>query len=70
MKKLIVKLTYVADVDDEIGVDYIHEKLDDCIDREFSIDIDSDDEDSSHVLLGLQEWQTKVGDDSLLTIPL
>lgn len=69
MKQVKVTLTYVADVDDELEIDYIHEKLEDCIDQEIPMDIyDFDSEDSWYVRLKLQQAQTSIGADTLITV--
>ncbi len=69
MKQVKVTLTYVADVDDELEIDYIHEKLEDCIDQEIPMDIyDYEGEDSWYVRLKLQQTQTSIGANSLVTI--
>lgn len=69
MKQLKVTLTYVADVDDELEVDYIHEKLEDYIDQEIPMDIyDFDSEDSWYVRMKLQQMQTSIGANTLVTV--
>jgi len=69
MKQVKVTLTYVADVDDDLEIDYIHEKLEDCIDQEIPMDIyDFDVEDSWLVFLKLQQMQTRIGGNSLMTV--
>jgi hypothetical protein len=69
MKQVKVTLTYVADVDDELEADYIHEKLEDCICQEIPMDVyDFLGEDSWHVRLKLQQTRTKIGLNSLVTI--
>ena len=69
MRQVKVTLTYVADVDDELEVDYVHEKLEDCIDQEIPMDIyDFDSEDSWYVRLKLQQFQTSIGGNTLLTV--
>ena len=68
MKQVKVTLTYVADVDDELEVDYIHEKLEDYIDQEIPMDIyDFDSEDSWYVRMKLQQMQTNIGANTLVT---
>lgn len=69
MKHVKVTLTYVADVSDDLEVDYIHEKLEDCIDQEIPMDIyDIFGEDSWYVRLKLQQTQTSIGADTLITV--
>ena len=69
MKQVKVTLTYVADVDDELEVDYIHEKLEDYIEQEIPMDIyDFDSEDSWYVRMKLQQMQTNIGANTLVTV--
>lgn len=69
MKRAIVTLTYVADVPDDLEVDYIHEKLEDCIDQEIPMDIyDFEGEDSWLVQLKLKQAQTSIGASTLVTV--
>ena len=69
MKQVKVTLTYVADVDDELEADYIHEKLEDYIEQEIPMDIyDFDSEDSWYVRMKLQQMQTSIGSNTLVTV--
>jgi hypothetical protein len=67
MKQVKVTLTYVADVDDELDIEYVNAKLEGWIAEEISMDIyDFDFEDSWLVRLKLQQAQTNIGEKTLL----
>lgn len=69
MKRVIVTLTYVANVDDELEVDYIHERLEDYIDQRINMDIyDWECEDSWLVPLQLEKIQTSIGASKMVSI--
>jgi hypothetical protein len=69
MKQVKVTLTYVADVDDEMEPDYIHENLEDYIEQEIKMNVyDFESEDSWLVFLKLQQMQTSIGGNSLITV--
>lgn len=54
-KRVIVTLTYVADVTDDLETDFIHKRLEDYIDQRINMDIyDWEGEDSWLVPLQLQ----------------
>lgn len=68
-KRVIVTLTYVADVDDDLETDYIHERLEDYIDQRINMDIyDWEGEDSWLVPLQLQQMQTSIGSNTMVTV--
>ncbi len=70
MKRLKVTLTYVAEVDDELlQADYVHENLEDYISQEFRMNIYDDlGEDSWIVPLKLQQYQTNIGRQKIVTV--
>lgn len=74
MKQVKVTLTYVADVDDELQPDYIHERLEDYINQQINMDIydmciyGDTMEDSWVVPLKLQQMQTSIGGNTLVTV--
>ena len=68
-KRVIVTLTYVADVTDDLETDYIHERLEDYIDQRINMDIyDWEGEDSWLVPLQLQQMQTSIGSNTMVTV--
>lgn len=68
-KRVIVTLTYVADVDDDLETDYIHERLEDYIDQRINMDIyDWEGKDSWLVPLQLQQMQTSIGGNTMVTV--
>jgi len=68
-KRVIVTLTYVADVDDDLETDYIHERLEDYIGQQINMDIyDWEGEDSWLVPLQLQQMQTSIGSNTMVTV--
>lgn len=68
MQQVKVTLTYVAEVDDEVTIDMIHERTEDYIDQELPLNIyDELGEDSWLVRLKLQQWQTNIRERELVT---
>ena len=68
-KRVIVTLTYTADVSDELELDYIHERLEDYIDQRINMDIyDWESEDSWLVTLQLEKMQTSIGGSARVTM--
>lgn len=69
MKRVIVTLTYVADVDDDLELDYVHERLEDYIEQRINMDIyDWEGEDSWLVPLQLEKMQTSIGANTMVTV--
>ena len=69
MKRAIVTLTYVADVDDDLELDFIHERLEDYIDQRINMDIyDWEGEDSWLVPLQLEKMQTSIGANTMVSV--
>ena len=69
MKRVIVTLTYTADVSDDLEPDYIHERLEDYIDQRINMDIyDWEGEDSWLVPLQLEKMQTSIGSKTIVTV--
>lgn len=69
MKRVIVTLTYTADVSDELELDCVHERLEDYIDQRINMDIyDQEGEDSWLVPLQLEKMQTSIGASTMVTV--
>ena len=63
MKRVKVTLTYVADVDDEVTADMVHERIEDYIDQEIRMDLyDELGEDSWLIPLKLEQFETSKGE--------
>lgn len=62
-------MTYVADVDDDLELDFIHERLEDYIDQRINMDIyDWEGEDSWLVPLQLEKMQTSIGANTMVSV--
>lgn len=69
MKRVIVTLTYVANVDDNLELDYVHERLEDYIGQRINMDIyDWEGEDSWLVPLQLEKMQTSIGANTMVSV--
>lgn len=69
MKRVKVTLTYVADVDDEVTADMVHERIEDYIDQEIRMDLyDELGEDSWLIPLKLEQFKTSKGAQQIISV--